>query len=92
MAYLLARFRVDDYDTWKRERFDVDPAGRRQAARGHRILRTADNPSEIFVQTEFGSVEEARAFREKLTSSAVLEHVQVLTPPTVVEEVDAETY
>jgi hypothetical protein len=92
MAYVLTRFRIDDYETWKRELFDADPVGRRQVARGHRILRSADNPAEVFVQTEFDSLEEARAFREKLMSSAALEHVEVLTPPTVAEEVDAERY
>ena len=92
MAYVLSRFRIDDYDAWKRDVFDADPAGRRELARSHRILRNADNPAEVFVQTEFDSVETARAFREKLIGSGLLEHVEILTPPTVAEEVDVQRY
>jgi hypothetical protein len=33
MAFLLAHFELDDYETWKRERFDADPAGRAQSAK-----------------------------------------------------------
>jgi hypothetical protein len=92
MAYVLTRLKIDDYDAWKRERFDLDPADRRQAARGYRILRSADNPSEVFVQVEFDSVDDARAFRDRLIATGVLEHVQVMTPPTVVEVADSQTY
>ena len=62
MAFLLAHFELDDYDTWKRERFDADPAGRKQAAKGHQIFRAVDEPNKVFVGVEFDSVEEAEVF------------------------------
>ena len=37
-----------DVDAWK-ERFFSDPLGRKQVAKGHRILRGADNPNRVFV-------------------------------------------
>ncbi len=92
MPFLVARFQLDDYEAWKRERFDQDPAGRKQVAKGHRILRNADNPNEVFVQLEFDSVDSARSFREKLMGSGALDGINVLTEPTVVEEADAQTY
>jgi hypothetical protein len=92
MAFVVARFQLDDYDRWKRERFDQDPAGRQQAAKGHRILRNADDPNEVFVQVEFDSADSARSFREKLMSSGALDGINILTQPTVVEEADSQTY
>jgi hypothetical protein len=44
------------------------------------------------VRVEFGSVDEARAFREKLMSSGALDNVEVKTPPTIVELADQATY
>lgn len=90
-AYILGRFEVDDYDAWK-EGFDSDPAGRKDAANGHRIYRPADNPNEVFVAVEFPSVDVAKAFHERLLASGALENVKVVTEPTVVEEADAATY
>jgi hypothetical protein len=92
MTYMVARMRLDDYDAWKRERFDQDPAGRREAAKGHRIMRNVDDPNEVFVQVEFDSADTARAFREKLMGSGALDGINVLTPPTVIEEADSQTY
>lgn len=90
-AFILGRFEVSDYETWK-EGFDSDPAGRKQSGKGHRILRSADNPSEVFVQVEFSSAEEAKSFRDKLLSSGALDNVTVKTEPTVAEEEEAVSY
>jgi hypothetical protein len=92
MTFLLAHFDVGDFDTWKRETFDADPAGRRQAAKGHIVSRSVDNPNEVFVRVEFDSAEEAKSFRERLLASGVLDRVTVKTPPTVAEIADQQTY
>ena len=92
MTFLLAHFDVGDFDTWKRETFDADPAGRRQAAKGHIVSRSVDNPNEVFVRVEFDSAEEAKSFHERLLASGVLDRVTVKTPPTVAEIADQQTY
>ncbi|MDX6489342.1 MAG: hypothetical protein QOK13_1957, partial [Gaiellaceae bacterium] len=43
MAYMLTRIYVGDYDTWK-PMFDQDAPGARSEAKGHRILRSVENP------------------------------------------------
>jgi hypothetical protein len=91
MAFLVAHFDVGDYDTWK-QMFDSDPAGRKQSAKGHLLSRSVDNPSEVFVRVEFASVEDAKAFRERLLKSGALDNVTVKTDPTVVETADQATY
>ena len=90
MAYLLIQFDAD-YDEWK-PIFDSDPAGRAQVAKGYTISRGVDNPNDIFVRVEYASVEEAKAFREKLISTGVLGRFTIKTPPTVVEVVESHTY
>jgi hypothetical protein len=92
MAHVFTHFEVDDYDAWK-QTFDADPAGRKEAAKGHRLYRSVENPKLVFVATEFGSVEDAKAFRERLLASGALDNASnVVMPPTIVEEADSATY
>ena len=94
MAFLVLNFEVDDYDTWK-TMFDEDPAGRRDSgATGHVVSRAVDNPNEVFVRVEFPSVEQARAFRERLIGSGAMERgrMRLKLGPTVAEVADATTY
>ena len=91
MTYMVIHFQTEDYDAWK-QTFDNDPAGRRQVAKGHLILRGVDNPNEVFVRAEFDSVETAQSFRKRLLDSGVLNPQIVKTGPTVVEAVEAVDY
>ena len=91
MASMLLHFETEDYDTWK-PMFDSDPAGRRQSATGHSISRSVDNPNSVFVRANFASVEEAKAFRQRLLDSGALKNVNVKVPPTVVEVAEEVTY
>ena len=91
MAFVLTRVRVDDYDAWK-PMFDSDPPGARRAATGHRILRSVEDPNELFVQVAFASSDEANVARERLLSSGVLDRVEVRAGPTVAEEAETVEY
>ena len=92
MAFVMTNFEVEDFDVWK-QMFDSDPVGRKQAAKGHQIFRAADNPNHVFVGTEFASVGDAKAFREKLIESGVMANsVAVHVQPTVTELADETTY
>ena len=93
-AYVVLSFETSDYDAWK-ERFDSDPAGRtRSGAAGHVVSRSADNPNEVFVRVEFGGVEEARAFRQRLVESGVLDNpdMKLTMGPTAIEAVETKRY
>ena len=91
MAFMVHHLKVDDFDEFK-SLFDSDPVGRKQAAKGHLMLRSLDNPNEVFTRVEFDSLEEAKAFRDRLVASGALDQTTVLTPPTVVELVENITY
>jgi hypothetical protein len=94
MAFMLLHFECDDYDAWK-PGFDGDPVGREQAgAKSHIVSRSVDNPNEVFIRVEFPSVEQAKAFRDKLVASGQFERsgMRIKTGPTVAEIADSKTY
>jgi hypothetical protein len=80
-----------DFDAYK-QRFDSDPLGRKQVAKGHTLLRAVDNPNQFFVRVDFDSADDAAEFREKVRNSDVLEGLDVRLPPTVAEVADQATY
>ena len=91
MAFMVHHVEIDDFEAWK-SFFDADPVGRKQAAKGHVMLRGVDNPNEVFARVEFDSVEDAKSFRDRLIASGALASATVLTPPTVVELVENIAY
>ena len=91
MAFMVHHLKVDSFDDFK-SRFDADPVGRKQTAKGHVMSRSVDDPNEVFTRVEFDSLEEAKAFRDRLVASGALDELTVLTPPTVVELVESITY
>lgn len=91
MASVFGHFDVGDYEAWKKM-FDSDPAGRANLGTGHRLFRSTENPSEVFVAVEFNSADDASKFREGLLASGALDNVDVKTGPTVVEEAESVTY
>jgi hypothetical protein len=90
MAFLVGVFE-GDFDAFKRQ-FDQDPLGRKQAAKGHTLLRGVDNPNEVFVRIEFATAEQATSFAEKVRNSTVLQNMNVKLPPTATELADQATY
>lgn len=91
MAFILTRINVGDYEQWK-PMFDQDIPGARANAKGHRILRNAEEPNEVFVMVEFASAGEARAAREKLLASGVLDRFDDKTDPKVLDEAEQVDY
>jgi hypothetical protein len=94
VAMMVMNFEVDDYATW-RAMFDEDPVGRSAGgATGHVVSRAVDNPNEVFVRVEFPTVEQAKAFRERLLASGAIERggMRMKAGPTVADVDDATTY
>lgn len=91
MAYIMTRIDVGDFDTWK-PMFDSDGPGARKAAKGYRLLRGVENRNEVFIIIEFGSADDAKAAREKLLASGVMDRFQDKSGPTVAEEAEVVIY
>jgi hypothetical protein len=91
MVAMVLNLEVDDYDDFK-SRFDSDPGGRKGIATGHTISRNVENPNDVFIRTEYASVEDAKKVRQQLLDSGALSNFTVKTPPTIIEVADQATY
>lgn len=86
-ASIITRIQTRDYDRW-RPAFDADQPRAREKAQVQRVLRSVDDPNEVFIYLEFASVEDANEARERLVASGVLDRFEdmhgpnVLTPAT----------
>lgn len=81
-AFIITRIQTGDYERW-RPMFDQDKPRAREKARLQRVLRGIDDPNEVFVYLEYGSVEDADEARSRLVSSGVLERFEDKHGPTV---------
>lgn len=88
MALIMAMLHADDYDAWKSE-FDSDSAGCRHLARGHKIFRSVEDPTHLFVGIEVRSAEAARQLLPALAESTYFGNAG---NPTVAELVDDVRY
>jgi hypothetical protein len=80
-AFIITRIQTGDYDTW-RPMFEQDRPQAREKATVQRVLRSVDDPNEVFILLEFASVEA----RNRLVSSGVLDRFEDKHGPTVLEE------
>ena len=84
-AYIITRIQTRDYDAW-RPMFDQDRPRAREKATLQRVLRSVDDPNEVFVYLEFASVDDAKEARERLLDSGVLDRFEDKHGPNVLEE------
>jgi hypothetical protein len=79
---MITRIQTRDYESW-RPMFDNDGPGAREKARIQRVLRSVDDPNEVFIYLEFASVDDAEEARERLVSSRVLDRFDDRHGPNV---------
>lgn len=71
-AWIITRIQTRDYDRW-RPQYDQDQPRTREKALVQHVLRSVDDPNEVFVYLEFGSLEDAQEARNRLVASGVLD-------------------
>jgi len=81
-AFIITRIQTGDYDTW-RPMFDQDRPRAREKALRQRVLRSADDPNEVFIYLEYQSLDDANEARDRLLSSGVLDRFEDKHGPTV---------
>jgi hypothetical protein len=81
-AFIITRIQTGDYDRW-RPMFDQDKPRAREKAQVQRVLRSVDDPNEVFIYLEFASLEHANEGRARLVSSGVLERFEDKHGPNV---------
>jgi hypothetical protein len=82
-AFIITRIQTGDYDRW-RPQFDQDRPGAREKALLQRVLRSTDDPNEVFIYLEFESLDHANEARDRLLSSGVLDRFEDKHGPNVV--------
>ena len=81
-AFIITRIQTGDYERW-RPMFDQDHPRAREKAQAQRVLRSVDDPNEVFIYLEYASVEDANEARERLVSSGVLDRFEDTHGPNV---------
>ena len=66
--------------------FDQDRPHAREKATKQRVLRSVDDPNEVFIFLEFESVEDATEAKRRLVESGVLDRFEDKHGPNVLEE------
>lgn len=86
-AFIITRIQTGDYDKW-RPMFDQDRPRAREKAQTQRVLRSVDDPNEVFIYLEFASLEDANEARERLLSSGVLDRFEDRHGSNVLSDAD----
>ena len=81
-AFIITRIQTGDYDRW-RPMFDQDKPRAREDAVVQRVLRSVDDPNEVFIYLEFETLEGANEARTRLESSGVLDRFDDKHGPNV---------
>jgi hypothetical protein len=84
-AFIITRIQTGGYERW-RPMFDQDRPRAREKARVQRVLRSADDPDEVFIFLEYANLDDAQEARERLVSSAVLDRFEDKHGPNVLVE------
>ncbi len=82
---MITRIQTGDYDRW-RPMFDQDQPRAREKAQSQRVMRSVDDPDEVFIYLEFASLEDANEARERLLSSGVLDRFEDKHGPSVLSD------
>jgi hypothetical protein len=86
-AFIITRIQTGDYDRW-RPMFDQDQPGAREKAQTERVLRSVEEPNEVFIYLEYASLEDANEARGRLVASRVLDRFDDKHGPTVLVDAD----
>jgi hypothetical protein len=73
MATTFVHHRVADYDAWRRVYDSVADLQRAGGVTDKAVYRAADDPDNVLVMHQFGSLEEARAFFENADLRAAMQ-------------------
>jgi hypothetical protein len=83
MATMFIRNTVSDYKAWRKVYDDVAPMQKAGGVTAQAVYQAADNPSDITVTHEFGSVEAAQAFAKSDELKKAMQGAGVVGAPTI---------
>jgi quinol monooxygenase YgiN len=83
MAQLFVHHQVADYEKWRKVYDEVDSTRRKFGMTCARVFRTAANPNELVVETQWPTIEQAKAYATSPDLKAAMEKAGVTSQPEV---------
>ena len=83
MATMFIRHTVSDYKAWRKVYDEVAPVRKTGGVTAQAVYQSADNPNEITVTHDFGSVEAAQAFVKSDELKKAMQRAGVVGAPTI---------
>jgi hypothetical protein len=83
MATMFVRHTISDYKTWRKVYDDFAAIQKAKGVTGQAVYQAADNPNDITVTHEFGSVEAAQAFAKSAELKSAMQGAGVVGAPTI---------
>jgi hypothetical protein len=83
MATMFIRHTVSDYKAWRKVYDEVAPVRKTGGVTAQAVYQAADNPNDITVTHEFGSVAAAQAFAKGDELKKAMQRAGVVGAPTI---------
>ena len=83
MTTLSVHHKVADYSNWRKVYDSMDGTRRQFGMTGARVFRSAADPNEITVHTEWPSIDQAKAYATSPELKAGLQNAGVISQPDV---------
>ncbi len=83
MTTLSVHHKIVDYPKWRAVFEEMDPIRRKFGETGYKVFRSASDPLEITIHTEWPSAEQARAYATSPELKAGMQNAGVVSQPDV---------
>jgi hypothetical protein len=83
MATMFVRHTISDYKAWRKVYDDFAAIQKAEGVTAQAVYQAADNPNDITVTHEFGSVEAAQAFAKSAKLKSAMQGAGVVGTPTI---------
>lgn len=83
MAKLIVHHKVQDYSAWRKVFDETRPDRTQFGSTGDQVFRSASDPNEITVLTDWPSIDAAKAFAASAQLKEAMKNAGVLSQPDV---------
>jgi hypothetical protein len=83
MAKLYVHHKVQDYSAWRKVFDELESVRARFGSTGGQVFQSVNDPNEITILTDWGSVDEARAYAQSPELKEGMKNAGVISQPDV---------
>jgi heme-degrading monooxygenase HmoA len=89
MAKLLVHHKVQDYSAWRKVFDDDDKTRKEYGSTGSQVLKSASDPNDLIIITDWPSVDAAKAFATSDSLKEKMKNAGVISQPELTFLVEA---